>query len=510
MNVRVLKWLKLFQSSGQRKIKAMTDKKDNQEHTQSEEERIAAWKAERQRVAEEQKQERIRLKQEEREKAAEQRKLEAEAKKQERIRLKQEEREQAAEQRKLEAEAQKQERIRQKQEEREKQQKEQEEKLTQQVQSRIPSLDEVKAQDVRFEEHKRKIKQSKIKLFSVLVLIPTLFVLFYQSFISTPLYSATAVISVSSKQSESSSSFGGVPALGNTVNPDVYSSYAYLTSTSLLRALDKESNIVQRLSSDEVDPITRIRSWLGSSETAQLKRFIESSIDIQSGLITITVFDYQKEQAIKNINTIINLVDKQTSLLSKELFESQIESAVMAVEEARLGVIEATQVLTQIQLESSIQDPELYLASIYRDIDTMSAERLQLLNQIKRNEINGTGNSPLTNSLRLEVKELDKRITSTRNNLIETEDTESFASLLKRFNQARKESQIANEILNKSLQALADIEKDAALGKNLIQRVVPAQASESTTHPKVLKTTFIAFLLTYSLFLIVRVVLKLD
>ncbi|MBY5981236.1 hypothetical protein [Ferrimonas balearica] len=405
------------------------------------------------------------------------------------------------------AEQQKQERIKQRQEQREAEQAAKAQEVAQTAEALIPSASDLRASRNHYLQRRAQQKRKMQKQFLYIVLIPALLVLFYQSFIATPLYSARSVISVSSKQGEDNvSALGGLTGLGGqSSRVDVHSALAFLQSKEILDILEAEQGTLTRLASGEVDPVFRLRDLplFMSSVTTRAGGFIRSSMDIQSGLITLDVRDVEPQIAVQTSDRLIGLVSDKIDALSDELFANRLESANLTVELARQEVFSARERMTQLQLESGLQDPVEYIASVYRTISEMEAELLKLQNEIQKFAVSGTGN-PLTRNLIKQEAELKARIEAERTSLLKDNGSGGMALFIRRYNQAELEVEIASEILSKALQAQSEAEKEASLGRSMVQVVVMPQVDSVPSHPNLFKSLFLTLTVFYILFLAVR------
>ncbi|WP_028115863.1 hypothetical protein [Ferrimonas senticii] len=403
------------------------------------------------------------------------------------------------------AEQQKQQRLAEK----EQQQQRQQQANREAAQALIPTAEAVPDSQLQYRQRQTAQRRQLRQQLLLLVLLPTLMVFVYQSVIATPLFTAKTVLSVSSKQGEDTvSTLGGLTGLGGqTSRMDVHSALAFLHSHELLEQLEHHQGTLSRLSSDRVDPFYRLRNLplLMSSINSRAAGFIKSSMDIQSGLITLEVQDLTPEDALRGSALITQLVSRKTDELSNQLFSSRLSSVNQTVAEARQTLTDATLQLTQLQLDSGLQDPMTHLSLAYQNIATMENELLAIQLQLEKFQASNSNNAQ-TRILKQQQLQLRQRLDNARANLLNGNGDGQMNQLIRRYNQAQLEVQIASEILTAALQAQTETEQEAALGRSMVQIVVGPQVQSTASHPRVLQSTLLAAVCFYMLFLLVRLV----
>ena len=432
-----------------------TENQDSKDKTKAEqeEERIAKWRAERAEVAAREKAERIKAKEALRAKEAE----------------------------------------------------EKEQSQTETVATILPTQEQLEDRRSAFLRKQEQRRLIFIRNFVICVIVPSLVFFTYHFFIATPLYSAKSLLIVTSKAGENASpTLGGLTGLASPAQQmDTHAALSYLQSSEILTKLDLQSGTLKRLASSEIDPLYRLTdySFFRGNNYEQANFYFKSAIDSQSGLITLEVKDPDPQLAASNSLALIALTSEKISQLGTELYRSRIINSDMAVQAARERLQIAQDSVTDLQIKSGMQDPMEYLSSIYAQIRELNTNLLQLQNEIEQARASSSENNPLIRNRIKARDELQNRIQGLRTRLVTSEGETNLNDLIREYNKALLEVDIASKILAQTLQAQASTQQEASLGRSLVQVVVAPRVNATPIHPTSLKSTFFCFIILTLLYL---------
>ncbi len=442
----------------------------------AEEARIAKWRKEREAVAEAARQERLKAAEKERQERLHQ----AEIDKQNRVRAAKEAREADAVRR--------------------------EAKELEEAAGLLPDLDELASKRKRYK--RRQVFERiwfSIKLF-IFVVTPTLAMAYYSTQIAVPLFEARSVIVVSKAVDDSSDGLGGLlgASAGQGNLREVYMAHEYVQSPALMDLLEEQLGLVSQYSDASIDPLARLRDipLLRITKHDGFNRFVDSSINIQTGLMNLYVRAPSPEDAVTHSKLILELVAEQINSLNQEIFLVQIDEAESVVEEAETAVSLAQAALTQLQIESGEVDPKARIESVFQVIAQLQTELVDLRTEIDKAEV--TGESATYGAQRFAELEglLQDRIEEQRSLMLGTGDDSqvSLNRLLVDYEQALLQFSIAQEMLTTALSGLSETREKAALGLSRIQVVVPPSTAPIPTKPNPLRSILTAFLTSLGLF----------
>ena len=420
----------------------------------AEEERLAKWRAERQAVAEREREERVRLKQEEA---------------------------QAREAKRFEDAA----RV-------------------------LPDPEEIAGERARIERRARLRRVRTTAAFVVCVLVPTLMVAAYMALVATPLYEARSVTAISSAAAGDQNDGTGLFAFGLSAGQSLektFMAHEYLQSRALLAALEADTGLTTRFSGPAMDPVRRARSipLLGIDRLDMMNRFLRASIDIQSGLLTIRVNDLTPEMARATSEHVLVLLGQHINALSQELFARRVAQSEAAAETARTDLLQAQRTLTQLQIDSGEADPGSRVDAIYATVRQLRTEVEETRSKAAALEVAGRSQSYAIGRLRELEDRLSERIAALRQQLFQSDNGASpLNALLLEHELATLRVRIAQETLSGALAALSQARKEAELGRSQFQVVVPPRTASVATSPNLPRVVLLCFVTLAAIFGIVN------
>ena len=340
-----------------------------------------------------------------------------------------------------------------------------------------------------------------LSLFSAMGLAPVFAVAFYLFALATPLYEAQSVIAITKSADAGSGSRSGL--LGSMDKPsnlpEVFRAHSYIKSQALMDSLEAELGLVSEFSSSKIDPIRRLRTIpvLSLSKNMQFDRFVESAIDVQSGLLTLYVRAPSKEQSIAVSEAVLRNAEVQVLALGQQLFDKRQSHAAGVRSQAESQVSEAQAALVALQVKYQEVDPKNRVENIYARIKEQEDEAQRLRNEIQKAQIAGIGDSPQTEKLVALEKHIRGQIDAERAQLVAADGSSStpLNNLLMEYELASLEVELAREAVKTAIEAQAEAGREAALNRSLFQVVVPPRTAQTAIYPKIPGTLALVFLL---------------
>lgn len=343
--------------------------------------------------------------------------------------------------------------------------------------------------------------------FVLFVLTPTFVVTSYMGLMAVPFYEARSVTVISSAAGQDNAGIGGL--LGTSLGgggqslEKAFMAHEYLQSQALMELLERDLGLISELSSDAVDAVRRLRDipFLRFDKRDQLSRFVESSVDIQSGLLTLYVRGLSPQKARVTSQHILTLMDKQINSLSEELFVERIAQSLKAVGDANEGLLDAQENLTRLQIDSGEVDPKARVEAIYATVRQLQTELEETRSNIAILEVAGQSNTYHSQRAMELAANLKKRIEAQRQVLFENSNGGApLNSLLLDHELATLQVRIAQETLSAALLGLSEARKEAELGRSQFQVVVPPNTSSIPSSPDTFRAFLLTFLTTLALF----------
>lgn len=353
---------------------------------------------------------------------------------------------------------------------------------------------------------KPKRKSSHWGLFAMVVVAPVLLVAFYLIAIATPLYEARSVIAITNSAEAGNRSGSGL--LGGLQNPsnlsEVFRAHSYVESQALMDELEAELGLVTEFSGSTVDPLIRLRTIpaLSLTKNAQFDRYVESSVDIQSGLLTLYVRAPSEAQAVEVSQAVLRHTQSQVHSLGQQVFDQRQAHATSVRLAAEQQVAEAQAALTALQIKHQEVDPRNRVESIYTTIKDLEAEALRLNSEVQKADIAGVGDSSQARQTAALETRIREQIAEQRSRLVASDGAEegSLNTLLMEYELATLELGLARDAVETAIKTQAEAGQEAALSRSLFQVVVPPRTAQTATFPKIPGTLALVFILALSLF----------
>lgn len=407
------------------------------------------------------------------------------------------------------AEAEKQKRIAARQDELDRQRQDETLQRQQEIDRLLPGLADIEAVRNRLARRARAGRKRLAIQLLACVLLPTLLALGYMLRIATPLYEAQAVVVVTQPGTEPGGDGGLLAAFGGAAElRETFQAHEFLRSRALMEALEAETGIVGQLSSGRMDPLRRLRDLptFGITRHDQFTRFLRSSVNIQTGLMTLQVRALTPLQATEVAQRAIDLTAAHMNGLGEALVAERLMQADRAVATARQGLRAAQADLTRLQIGSGEIDPRARVEGVFATIEKLTLDAQDLRAEIEQAEVAGAGNTSQVRQLRAREALLQTRIEQQRARLVQpaTPTAPSLNTLLLEYELAALEVSIAEEALTAALQSAEAARRDAALSRHVFQVVVPPSPSTHPTAPDALRGALLILILLSAAFAVLR------
>lgn len=371
----------------------------------------------------------------------------------------------------------------------------------------VPS-DEPKARPQKVEPKlKRQLGNLRTwALFGTIVAVPVVLVAAYLMFVATPLYEARSVIAITKTGNSGASTQAGL--LGGLDKPsnlqEVFRADTYINSQALMDSLEEEIGIVTELSGSAIDPVRRLRTipLLSVSKRMQFDRFVESSVDVQSGLLTLFVRADSHENAILVSEAVLRNAETQVSRLGQMLFDKRQSHATDMRLAAERQVQEAQTALVALQMKYQDVDPKNRVENIYARIKELEDEAYRIDNDIQKAQIAGVGDSRQTEKLIALASHIEGQIDNERAQLVSPDGISPtpLNNMLMEYERASLNLELAREAVRTAIAAQAEANREAALNQSVFQVVVPPSTAQAALYPRIPATLSFTLVVCLALF----------
>jgi len=326
--------------------------------------------------------------------------------------------------------------------------------------------------------------------FCVLVAAPVIAAAWYLTFVATPLFEARTVIAITKPENVAGANEVGILGrLGRSDDvQDVFMAHEYVQSQAMMDQLEETLSLETRFSSDLIDPLHRLRTFSGIPYTKhdQFGRFVDSSVNVQTGLLTIYVRDAQRDRAEATAQAIIAFTAAQINKLNDSILDQRVSTSREAVDVAQSELQDARRDFVLLQIRNGEVDPQRRIASIYDSINAMEAEVMSLNSEISRARFAGAGEGQKALQAIALKDHLEREIALQRAALVtpSANDAPSLNATLMEFELARLRVDLAQQAYSAALASQADAKEAGVLQRSVFQVVVPPRTSEQATFPK--------------------------
>lgn len=338
----------------------------------------------------------------------------------------------------------------------------------------------------------------------VFVIAPTVATAWYVTFVAVPLFEARSVVTIATPGGQQDA---GLPGMLGAMVPQANMSEAFMAkefinSMEMMQLLEQEEGLLSYYGSPEMDPLQRLRDVpaLQIGASTYYRHYIQTSINIQTGLLTLYVDARTPEDAKRFSMAILKHAEAQIRALSRALFQEQIQENEGAVSRARNALEDARGNLIKLQISSGYVNPHASIAEVYTAIATLESELLGLQGQIDNTALAGYEDSRQMEQLVETKLVLENRIAQQRLRLTSANQGKSLNEVLADYDFLILQQEIAEQTWATALAALGTARNAAALGLSQFQVVVPPNTSLVASQPNRIKTTLLVFLVCFSLF----------
>ncbi|MBY6164153.1 hypothetical protein KUV73_24980 [Mameliella alba] len=343
-------------------------------------------------------------------------------------------------------------------------------------------------------------------LFAALVVFPVLVAAIYLIFVATPLYEARSVIAITkSADAGGGASPGLLSGIEKPVNlQEVLRADTFIQSQALMDNLETEMGLVTKLSGEAIDPLRRLRTipFFSVSKHSQFDRFVESSVDVQSGLLTLYVRAPSYDEALAVSDAVLRNAEAQVSRLGQTLFDQRQSHATGMRAAAETEVRNAQAALLALQIKYQDVDPKKRVENTYDRIHELELELSNLDKEIQKARISGIGDSKQTEKMIVLAKHIEEQIDAERAKLVSTSGLLSapLNNIVMEYDRAALDLELAHQAVKTAIAAQVETSREAALNRSVFQVVVPPSAAQSATFPRRFETLTFVLLVCLTFF----------
>ncbi len=326
-----------------------------------------------------------------------------------------------------------------------------------QVAASLPDAESIKRAKMLLQDRRREHGRRLLRSLAFFVALPALVAGVYLYFIAVPFYEANASFAVLSGKDEGvqSSAVVGLFAPGSSM-ADGFKVHEYILSRQMMMQMEQKYGLMTHFSSDEVDFVSRFDGPMGINSNAldYFRSRVAVSVDIQQGLLRLTVQARSPEMAVTFVQGLLKFAEEHVNTLSERMRTDQLSALVADAKDAEWAVLRARQELATVQLRNGDIAPKETTAAIYQLISGLETQVAEAQSERDGLLKNGLDRSPAIPRLDARIQALNKQIAEQRGRLLNAHSSRSIQKSLSAYDDAMLRKEFAQTRWDSTLHTL--------------------------------------------------------
>jgi capsular polysaccharide transport system permease protein len=331
----------------------------------------------------------------------------------------------------------------------------------------------------------------KYPLAALVLGLPLILTLFYESFIASDLYVSESHFIVRSKGMSGSlnglSDTSSLQPLSSMSQSNDYTQVVndYLASRDLLEELIKKDELLEVTSRPEGDFLTRFPR-LGAPHTMEalyrrMDNFLYADFDNSTGISTFYVYAFRPDDALRIARAAMEHAENLINRLNARQQKDSITFAQEMLEKAREKVGVAEQKITDFRNREGLFDPIREGAATIALISKLNGDTAQLKAELSEVNISSPG-SPKVASIKARIAAIEQQINEHRKVLAGGE--RSLAPKLATYEKLMLDRDLAVRTFSAALVLLEGAIKDMDMQRLYLEKVVEPNLPDYALYPR--------------------------
>lgn len=346
----------------------------------------------------------------------------------------------------------------------------------------------------------------------LLVLLTSLLVVVYYSFIASPRYVSQAIFVVE-QANEQKVTLGGLASLGATSlsSKDAYIIIAFIESRELAERLDSKLQLQKHYALTEWDWFSRLTQNATAEEyLAYYQAHTSLSYDELAGILTLEVQTFSPEYSQKIAQQILVESEAFINQLGVKMANNQMDYAKLEVSRAHGIFLQQQTALVLFQDTNKLFNPEQQSGALVQVINQLESSLVILESELKillsfmhKNASEVVTKQNNINALKAQLLEEQARLT--------TGDASSLNKINSAFQEVKLNTELALQLYKNALAGLESTRVEAYQKLKHLLIIQSAKIADEASYPKRLYsifTWFISLLIMYLLAKLVMAIIK--
>lgn len=350
--------------------------------------------------------------------------------------------------------------------------------------------------------------------FIVCVLFPVVFSTAYLAFVASPEYASEAKFTIrtasenrSSLLSDAVSNITAAIGLGmgaHSTNQDIFIVADYIRSRTIIEDLGGMATLHSLYSRSDTDWLSRLSASAPLEKGWKYwKRKVTALIDTPSGVVTLEVRGYSREDAHRLAQQVLAKSEALVNAISERSRQDALQRSQRELQRAEDRLRQAQLALLAFRNQEKLIDPALSAQSLAELIGKLTQERLTLENNRATLRSSVDQNAPTLRVLNAQIDAIDKQIEGLKNQLTSKGQSTSISTQISGYENLQIEVQFAEKLYTIAQASYERARAEQEKQQLYLVTIDRPNAPEKPTYPKLLldsTTIFAACFILWSMF----------
>jgi capsular polysaccharide transport system permease protein len=333
----------------------------------------------------------------------------------------------------------------------------------------------------------RLFKLGLIGSFIAVALLPTLVVAMYYGLMASDQYATEARFSLRNGEPGISDMLGGLTGAGGSQqSQDSEIIIDYARSRSMVESLEREIDLRQIFSRDEIDRLSRFKQ---NKPIEDLVRYWRKRVDARyermSGIITLEVRAFTAEESLLLTQKIIDRCEKLVNELSQRSRRDALDQATLELHRAEAQLKGATAGMREAQNSEGVLDATVEAEAVNKVITMLRLELAKTQQQIGAQGESVLADAPQVKVLNSRVQTLQDQIGRYSNQIADKNQTgESLADRKRALDLKQTDLGVAMQRYVMASAAFENARLDLETQKTFLAPFIKPMLAAKATYPK--------------------------
>ncbi len=354
--------------------------------------------------------------------------------------------------------------------------------------------------------------KKKNRLFTAVVVIPTLLSAIYFGLIASDVYISESQFVIRSPKN--TASLTGIGAFLQSAGfarsaDDTYTVHAYMRSRDAIAGLNQNDALSTHYSGKKIDMLSRFNS-MGMSGTAEdffhyFQKYLSIDLDTASSITTLKIRAFSPDEAQRVNDQLLQMGENLINQLNARGRQDLISYAQTEVQQSEQRAIEAAKALNDYRIRNNIFDAKQQAQIQAQLITKLQDQLIAIKTQLAQVQA-VTPDNPQIPALKARERSVQKEINVQMAKVLG--GGESIANKTGDFERLTLESKLAEQHLGTAITALNNANAEAQKKQLYLERIVQPNKPDVALEPQRWHNVIASFVLSLIVFGILKLLLS--